>query len=196
MEYSETPSVTHGFDRKIAFPSIKWLTKDRFETLIRTSRGLQMHPCLNSHVHQIEKRIFIGKTIPQQPGPFAANSSVARNLSAPLTMRNLEQVGNVFRDRDGAWKLRITYRGTCYDIESEFLVLCIEDPKSFYWSSNVEIEETENEYDYGFRFNQKEVATYALKVAVDQIDNKFVHIGRSIASAEPRTKRPRYVKLN
>jgi hypothetical protein len=191
MEFTETPSVTHGFDRKITFPTITWLTKARFELLVssQNGKGHLIQPCLNEDVPQIEKRIFIGKTIPQQPLPFASNSIVARIVSAPLTYRNLEQVGNVFRDRDGAWKLRITFRGSCHNVHDNFLVLSIQDPNSFYWSSNIDLE-NERESSSVFRFNRKEVASYALKVAVDQIDSKFIHIGRS--SLEPRAKRPRY----
>jgi hypothetical protein len=183
-EYTEQPSVEQGFDRKLVFPKIKWLTKARFERLASTS-NLTIQPCLfnNPNSSNKDKRVFIGKTIPRQPSPFVFNSLLARPPTAPLTYLNLEQVGNVINER-GEWKLRITFRGRTVDIENDFLVLYIDQPDAFYWSSN------QNQSDEFF-ISEKPVAQYALKVAVDQIDNKYVHIGR-LPAMNDEPKRPKY----
>ena len=194
MEYTENGCVNKGFDRKLSFPKIKWLTKTRFEKIIKINQNIQIHPCLNEHVERIDKRIFIGKTIPRQPPPFAVNSIAAiANLPGHLTFINSENIGNVLYE-NGIWKLRITFRGQALDLEEDFVVLNIPDFNSFYWSSNVE---NSNLDLSDFTFNNKDVPNNALKAAVDQIDSRYAYIGRTIERKSDfdvrfSAKRPKY----
>lgn len=70
MEYREKSFAEDGFDRKLDFPEIRWLSKPKFEELLRD--GVVIHPFLgdqeNSNVNEhLKNRIYVGKSIPKKP---------------------------------------------------------------------------------------------------------------------------------
>lgn len=147
------------------------------------------------HLHEVEKRIYIGKTIPK-------SVDSERNLPFEFT----EMIGNVFKSDElsdhGKWKIKVTHNGYVFDLDDNFLVLQIKDSNSFFWSSNVDPYSADSNSIY-FQFNIKEIPNYALRASVDKEKCEYNYVGRSIEEEdEPessdsmgrpaRTKRPKF----
>lgn len=176
MELSERPSVENGNSRQLDFAKVKWLTKAKFEEMLMSRTDIS--PCLNEREDRMERRIFVGKTIPKQP---VTSSSMYRPsfIEASLSLENIEQIGNVVYENK-AWKLRVTFRGTSFDIEDSFLVLHIPDKSSFYWQSNLE------------QPKGQRVPMYALKASMDQLEKSYFYIGRTMSVKDTPIKHPKY----
>lgn len=180
MEYCENPVVEGGFDRKLTFPQIKWLSKARFEEFL--SSNCQVCPCLNDEPGvEINKRIYVGKLVPKRPPDFTDEQNSVGNLLLS-NYHYLELIGNVIRKEElidnkrvYTWVLRITYHGHAYEIDDDFLVLHIEDPNTYFWSSNMDFNHLNGELIY---FPKKDLPTYAIRAAFDRIDQKYNYIGR------------------
>jgi hypothetical protein len=186
MEYSEYPGVEEGFDRKLIFEQIKWYSKEKFEKTVleclKLDKPVQIYPCLNENL-PINKRVFVGKTIPKAPPLNRLANSVTNNLNhlGSTSFDYLELIGNVINvdEKKNKWCLRVTHDGEVYDVLDDFLVLYINDPNSFFWSPNY----TEKTY---FK-----IPRYSLRGAIDKIDCKYSFIGRTYNEFETE-KRPKY----
>lgn len=84
MEYSERSFVEGGFDRKLTFPDVKWLSKAKFEAVLKEG-SVSIQPCLNSCYDEhnepmCESRMYVGKSIPKQPPDIDENHNIRTSL--------------------------------------------------------------------------------------------------------------------
>jgi len=202
MEYREFPMVEGIIDRRFVYTDIKWLNKKKFEE--KLSDKLQMstysasvessiHPyIINTFSDNIgskpklqspyddSNKIFIGKTIPKSPlNNSLVNYSTSSN-EIDTSYEYFEIVGSVYK-ANGSWRLRITHNEQVYEIENDFLVLCIDDPDSYYWDSN--IDHTANQSFYMFTTDHREIPKFAYRAAIDMQEGTYTYIGRTIAEA-------------
>ena len=138
------------------------------------------------HLHQVEKRIYVGKTIPKSPWvqhPNGTGGLVGNEGDRSLPFEFTEMIGNVYKSDEpsdyGKWKIKVTHNGYVFDLDDNFLVLQIKDPNSFFWSSNVDPASTDSNSIY-FQFNIKEIPNYALRASVDKEKCEYNYIGRTI----------------
>ena len=156
----------------------------------------------NSILNQADTRRFVGKTIPKSPLLNPTTNTREINRLGPCPYEFLEIVGSVSRrapattTASNKWMLTITHDDQIYEIggkdgddadaDADFLVLCISDPDSFYWSSNRDEtsyccqQNTTPSSIYSFKFNNKKIARYALRAAVDKVDCKYSYVGRTL----------------
>ena len=76
MEFREKSFAEDGFDRKLDFPEIRWLSKSKFEEYL--NQGVDIHPSLG-HFEQTDSsknRIYAGKSIPKKPQSDENNNSM------------------------------------------------------------------------------------------------------------------------
>jgi hypothetical protein len=186
MEYSDYPSVEDCPNRNITFREIKWLSKERFEAVIKNRLGI-IYPYINE-TNELDKRIYIGKTVPKAPprdnSPFPANRLSSLGY---CSHHHLEIIGNVYKtaEKIGKWKLVITHNGNIYEIEDDFLILNIEDPNAFFWRSNVDYSKSiENNFN-------NDLFKYALRAAVDNSKSEYIFIGRTFSDVLSAS-RPKY----
>jgi hypothetical protein len=204
------------------FPKINWLTKAKFEQALddlkqkKATRIIQPY-LLNiaddtaQHknflkLHEVDKRIYIGKTIPKSGNILTNhnhNQQEGNHQNQILPFENTETIGNVYKSDEktagGKWCMKVTHNGYVFEVTDEFLVLCIDDPDSFYWSSNVDAA-TNNSTNQGsgaemmhyFQFNIKEIPMFALRASVDKERCEYNYIGRTVEDEASRCKRPKF----
>jgi hypothetical protein len=120
MELLEAPSIS-SVDRRVVFPSIKWLTKAKFEEYLKQPNQFEIYPNIDT--------IYIGKTIPN-----SLDEGVAYGYDYRLNKQiNLEIIGTVSQNVDKEWQLNVSHGGRVYEIKKDFLVLCLNDCESFRW---------------------------------------------------------------
>lgn len=83
------------------------------------------------------------------------------------------------RRHKSTWILRITHNGHSHDIEDEFLVLYIEDPNSYFWSSS---HDSNIFQEHVVTFPKETVPSFALRAAYNSVDQKYNYIGRIVTS--------------
>lgn len=79
MEFREKSFAEDGFDRKLDFPEIKWLSIPKFEEYL--NQGIDIHPSLghfeqNDSSNSSKNRIYAGKSIPKKPQSDENNNSM------------------------------------------------------------------------------------------------------------------------
>ncbi|RNA35765.1 hypothetical protein BpHYR1_004504 [Brachionus plicatilis] len=152
-EFFEHPRVEAQNNRNIIFPRLRWMSKSKFEEEINSH--LEIHPCLNED-QPVRSRVFLGKLIPN------SNSSILLNHQDQLTS---ELIGSVFYSSDKIWKLKITFSGLTHEIADGFLILSLQDSKSYFWDAND-------------AFQNVQLPPYALKVSLDSSDSHYQYAGR------------------
>ena len=187
MNFTEYPSVEQGDNRGLEFPHITWLTNDQFKkemikgTESSTRGSNEFQPFVESETNQ---RSYIGKTIPRTPRPFILNGVVSHSINhfGACPYEYLELIGNVHRTSERSiWKLRVTHGGQTFEVEDNFLVLRIENPDSYFWSSNRKPTSRQTSGYHSFVFNGADVPRYALRASVDVLECKYNYIGRTLA---------------
>ena len=199
MEFTETPSVEGGVDRRIVFPKIKWLTKPKFEQLIDDIKNRNteqiLEPFINNTInhqykylkHDVDKRVYIGKTIPKSTKNLLSDSIV-------FPFESSEVIGNVYKTDEklgSRWMMKVTHNGYVFDIDDNFLILSIDDAASYFWSSNVDLVDEETPPIY-FQFNIKEIPKYALRASVDKDRCEYNYVGRTLDNEVQNCRRPKF----
>lgn len=175
MEYSEAPSITN-VDRRLVFPLIKWLTKEKFIEDLKSVNLNQIHPHMNVYENENDpfKRVYIGKSIPMNRDEGIRNPYSYYEQNS----LNLEILGTVSRDLNGDWSLKVPYASDEHIIKKDFLVLSIQDPSSFEW----------------IKTRNGETHTYSLRGAIDHQTNEYFYIGRNQPENNEYAK-PRYYEF-
>lgn len=112
MEFKESAAIENA-ERKLSFPFINWLNKQKFEEYIKTNTPINPHQETDGN-----NRIFVGKSIPH-------SSDNATQLEVIGTVLKLFETGE--------WVLQVSHSSTVFEIKSDFLVLNIEDTETFQW---------------------------------------------------------------
>lgn len=170
LEFIEdNPSVAKGLDRRLIFPQIRWITLDKFEQLLNSSPD-SIHPYLLDQTTKSNKRLYIGKLIP--------------NLTDETNVELSELIGNVqFDTNSNKWQLNISFNTHVFTVDKNFLILQIPDLNSYYWSKNKE--------DNSFYLYESKIPKHAYKAALHKLDSKYSYIGRTIPDLN-ETKRPKF----
>jgi hypothetical protein len=77
---------------------------------------------------------------------------------------SFELIGTVELDLNNEWILRVAYDYQVYVFYSDFMVLSISDPQAYEW----------------IKMRNKTMPKYALKAALDDKQNEFLYIGRTL----------------
>jgi hypothetical protein len=174
MEYAEAPSIQYA-DRRLVFPTIKWLSKAKFEQLMKTNATI--YPYISSidghgetndddenepfpSLSMSNDRIYVGKSIQTHLAEGVPFNPTFRNENA----FSLEIIGCVRKsDSSGQWQLVVPHSSTTFTIKNDFLVLSIEDTRSFQWR----------------RTSKSEIPKYALRGCIDRLTNEYFYVGRT-----------------
>lgn len=165
MEYCEAPSIQQ-ISRKLLFPAIKWLTKEKFEECVNKNQDI--HPHLDpmeadSSSKSSANRLYIGKTIQNN-----INEGVRFAYRSDNRQINLEIIGTVSKSLDNQWHLSVPHASTVFEIKKDFLVLSIEDPDSFEWIKTI----------------GDDIPKYALRGCIDINTNEYFYIGKTSQDTE------------
>lgn len=128
-----------GFDRRIIFPQVKWMTLDKFKQTLETNTPI--NPCLIDANKLLNK--YVGKSMPK----------LANNDSNEIVEVS-ESIGTVEYDLNRqAWKLQALINGRVTDLTRDFLVLNIPDSNLIEWKTDLK------SFNYAYRaaFNHKSV---------------------------------------
>ena len=171
MNYKESPSISDA-NRKVVFPLINWLSKAKFEEYLKLESTdpfeYKIYPYINSiddidRDDTIDNRIFIGKTI-----PTSLDEEIdLRMYNYSQVHTTLEVIGNVIKNLNGEWELRVPHGSSVKILKRDFLILSIKDANSFNW----------------VRTNNDIIPRHALRGANDEFTREYFYIGRTIREA-------------